>query len=532
MALQYVGGTSGTGTASSYSVSLNGTLTGGIGTSPQAGDLVIVYYGGGGTINVAGSLTCSGNNNGSYFSVDSGQYANDTWDTNVRAFYEVQGATPDTQITVSGIFYSTSYGNAVAVQVWRGADPVTPLDGVTPVVGLITNASTLSFAAITPNTKGAVIIFGGANSQGASGSAITLPSADYSVVLNANGGTSDFCVAIGAYTGWTSGDYTPTTATGGATSNSSSAARIQFVIRAYVFEDSVDEASSADDSTDAFSERDGEVAESGTAGHSQSATVVASASVSESATAVDAIALVFWVAVAESATANHQQSATVSAAASVLESASADETSRVLFFVDAQEDLASWDNLGTWEAGTWLDGGATDSATPTVILASEASEDASADDTLVCQKVTAVIILEAGLASADQSSTIPQFMRPSADVTKGAWFASSGTDLYAMLDETVPSDSDFIETHLPSTCEMRLGAVGEPETRTNHVLRYRVLPGVGTIFVSIKQGNTTLVSWSHLLGGSVQDHEQRLPDVVAESITDYSDLRVAFETTQ
>lgn len=230
MAISYVGGVSGTLTASTGSVSLSGTLTGGSNSSPSAGDLVVVYFGGGGTTNFSASLACSGNNNGTYTAL-TGQYANDTFDTNVRAFYDIQGATVDTQINLSGLTYSTAYGNAVSVMVFRGVNPAVPLSGVTPVYGTITNASTLSFAAITPTVAGSWIVFGGGNCQGTTGAAITLPSATNSVVRNVDGTTSDFCSAVGVYTSWTSGAYTPTTATGGATSTSCSAARIEFVIK-------------------------------------------------------------------------------------------------------------------------------------------------------------------------------------------------------------------------------------------------------------------------------------------------------------
>lgn len=230
MAISYVGGVSGTLTASTGSVSLSGTLTGGSNSSPSAGDLVVVYFGGGGTTNFSASLACSGNNNGTYTAL-TGQYANDTFDTNVRAFYDIQGATVDTQINLSGLTYSTAYGNAVSVMVFRGVNPAVPLSGVTPVYGTITNASTLSFAAITPTVAGSWIVFGGGNCQGTTGAAITLPSATNSVVRKVDGTTSDFCSAVGVYTSWTSGSYTPTTATGGATSTSCSAARIEFVIK-------------------------------------------------------------------------------------------------------------------------------------------------------------------------------------------------------------------------------------------------------------------------------------------------------------
>jgi hypothetical protein len=123
----------------------------------------------------------------------------------------------------------------------------------------------------------------------------------------------------------------------------------------------------------------------------------------------------------------------------------------------------------------------------------------------------------------------PQLLVPISDVSAGAWTPSSGSDLYAMLDESTYSDADYIVTSSASTCEMRVTTAGDPAVSTGHVLRYRLLAGTGSITALLKQGSTTIASYGpHTLTGSAQDFAQTLTGGEADSITDYSDLRVVF----
>jgi hypothetical protein len=43
-------------------------------------------------------------------------------------------------------------------------------------------------------------------------------------------------------------------------------------------------------------------------------------------------------------------------------------------------------------------------------------------------------------------SQIWQYGRPISDVAKGSWTASTGSDLYAMIDEEGVSDADYIRS--------------------------------------------------------------------------------------
>lgn len=226
MPLQFVGQTSGSGTAASYTVSLNGTLTGGIASSPSPGDLIVVWSAFGNTASSAPTVT--GNNNGAYSSPHAALHVNDTWDTEFRTFYDVQGATVDTQLTV-GRVNNAAYGGATVVQVWRGADQTTPIGGNN--IATITNGSRVGFGAVTPTIAGSVIVAGAAGTQGTTGSAFTGPANMTSAnSIFSNGTTSDIGVLSSYYDAWTSGSFTPNTITGGATSTSSSGASSTTVI--------------------------------------------------------------------------------------------------------------------------------------------------------------------------------------------------------------------------------------------------------------------------------------------------------------
>lgn len=128
------------------------------------------------------------------------------------------------------------------------------------------------------------------------------------------------------------------------------------------------------------------------------------------------------------------------------------------------------------------------------------------------------------------ASTLPVYVSPVADISQGAWEPSSGSDLFAMLDEGSASDVDYIDAPVPTTCELQLDAAIDPASSMGHVLRYRLLPGSGYVKASLKSGSTTIATWGpHRLTETATDYAQRLSIAQADAITDYSDLRVVFE---
>jgi hypothetical protein len=230
MPITFVGSTTGVGTGASYTVSLNGTLTGGSNTSPSPGDVVVVFTAFGNTASVA--PTVSGNNNGSYTGVTGAhQYGNDSWDTCFYGMYKRQGGTVDTSLTI-GRVNNTTYGGATVVMVWRGVDPTTPLD-VTATTATQNNAGTCVFncPSILPTTAGAVIIAAGAGTMPATSSAYTAISGMSNFrTIKGDGSTADTGVAA-ASLDWTSGAYDPAAVSGGTVNASGSWVGLSMALR-------------------------------------------------------------------------------------------------------------------------------------------------------------------------------------------------------------------------------------------------------------------------------------------------------------
>lgn len=204
--IQYVGGyvQAFAGTAGNITITLT-SLTGGLASSPAAGDLVIVYFGAGSLSDI--NLIVSG-----YTEIVE-LYSNDTYDTNLVVARKFMGATPDTSFTLTIPSGNTSptgtldNAGAVAVQVWRGVDSVTPLD-VTQTTDAGTDTVLCDPPAITPTTSGAIIVSGGAGGH-SRGPLATYSSSDLTAFLSAAGNDgNDVTIGLG-YRVWTSGSFNP-----------------------------------------------------------------------------------------------------------------------------------------------------------------------------------------------------------------------------------------------------------------------------------------------------------------------------------
>jgi len=123
-----------------------------------------------------------------------------------------------------------------------------------------------------------------------------------------------------------------------------------------------------------------------------------------------------------------------------------------------------------------------------------------------------------------------QYARPTSDVSAGTWTASAGSDLFAMLDETSANDSDYITTTSASTCEVALGSLTDPASSTGHIVRYRISATGGGIIVRLREGSTTIASWTHNPApASLTTYAQTLSGGEADSITNYAALKLQFE---
>ena len=139
-----------------------------------------------------------------------------------------------------------------------------------------------------------------------------------------------------------------------------------------------------------------------------------------------------------------------------------------------------------------------------------------------------------GVVSLGTNGTIvsAQYIAPTSDVSAGGWTASTGTDLFAMLNEAVPSDAEYIVSTTDTISEVKFATATNPGTTSGHVIRYRIRADGGGITVRLKQGATVIHTWTHSTVPSTYiQYDQTLSTGEAGSITDYSDLRLSFEAT-
>jgi hypothetical protein len=87
----------------------------------------------------------------------------------------------------------------------------------------------------------------------------------------------------------------------------------------------------------------------------------------------------------------------------------------------------------------------------------------------------------------------PIIVTVTADDTDGNWLPSTpAADLYSMIDESTPSDSDHDYTDSASTMRLKLGTVSPKR------IRYRIRSHQSkTIKVRLMEGTTQLHEWTH-----------------------------------
>ena len=204
--ITYAGGS----TASITGINLSG-LVGGLNSTPQKDDLVVVTLASASTANR--TLTCSGNVTGTYNGAYTELYiaSATTYDTNLETFYQFMGDTPDTSLTLTSTTASTSDAWAVVIQVWRFVDRVTPLD-VSSTTATASSSGLADPPAITPVTQGTVILVVGAaaHALGATAFFASPEDAQLTFFTTAGNSTNDITVGMGSYREWTSGAYNPT----------------------------------------------------------------------------------------------------------------------------------------------------------------------------------------------------------------------------------------------------------------------------------------------------------------------------------
>ena len=118
------------------------------------------------------------------------------------------------------------------------------------------------------------------------------------------------------------------------------------------------------------------------------------------------------------------------------------------------------------------------------------------------------------------------FLRPIADTSNGAWTASSGSDRFAMIDESATNDADYITVSSASTCKTRLTTVSDPGVNTDHSVVVRAKgDGSSQLTIALVQGDpteTAIASTTVTPTVSYADYTLTVTSGQAANITDYS----------
>lgn len=145
------------------------------------------------------------------------------------------------------------------------------------------------------------------------------------------------------------------------------------------------------------------------------------------------------------------------------------------------------------------------------------------------------------------SSGSTQYARPDQDITKDNWDDAAGGDndnaLYDEINESTQNDANYSTSgplsllDTTETWEVGLSNVIDPQSSSNHIVRYtygKDTSGGNVIDLNVKlmQGTTQIASWTHTgIGTGFTLATQTLSAAEADSITNYSDLRLRFTAT-
>ncbi len=168
-------------------------------------------------------------------------------------------------------------------------------------------------------------------------------------------------------------------------------------------------------------------------------------------------------------------------------------------------------------------------AAPRTATDTTSASDSLARSTSHQRAVTETVVVSDSLFVERRES--PQTLRPISDIS-GNWHGEDArtTTLYTSIDDDPFSDSTYVES--PSNpvaadlAEFDLPSAVDPVTSSGHIVRYRY-GGTATLVVELRQGATVVAAWTHTTPGAGPFlAEQTLSAAEADSITDYSDLRV------
>jgi hypothetical protein len=120
------------------------------------------------------------------------------------------------------------------------------------------------------------------------------------------------------------------------------------------------------------------------------------------------------------------------------------------------------------------------------------------------------------------------YARPTSDITT-QWTPSTGTAHYALIDETVASDADYIyATAAGQTDEVRLASMTAPQAGTDLKVNYRVqgISGSASVTLSLVCNTTVIATDTTRTGNG--DYTLNVPSATWASVADWTNMRLRF----
>jgi hypothetical protein len=122
------------------------------------------------------------------------------------------------------------------------------------------------------------------------------------------------------------------------------------------------------------------------------------------------------------------------------------------------------------------------------------------------------------------------YARPTSDITT-QWTPSTGTDHYALIDETTANDADYIyATAAGQTDEVRLASMSAPQAGTDLLINYKVagIVGSASVTMSLRQGSGGTLIATDTAKAIDNTYQLVVPAATWASVTDWTDLRLRF----
>jgi hypothetical protein len=123
------------------------------------------------------------------------------------------------------------------------------------------------------------------------------------------------------------------------------------------------------------------------------------------------------------------------------------------------------------------------------------------------------------------------YARPTSDITT-QWSTSTGTDHYALIDETTANDADYIyATAAGQTDEVRLASMTAPQAGTDLLINYKVagIVGSASVTMSLRQGSGGTLIATDTAKTSDNTYQLIVPAATwSSTVTDWTDLRLRF----